>query len=166
MLNLKAQPNYGMETLSLHEAFPGHRFQITIAQAVTGLPQFRRYNGYSADSEGWAISSESIGKELGLFTDPLHWYGHFSDENQRAMRLVVDTGVHDQGLWRERTIAYMRKHSSMAESDVVAEVECYIVWPGQALGYKVANWRSRGCGARPKRRSARSSTSRLFTGSC
>jgi uncharacterized protein (DUF885 family) len=137
VFNLNAQPNYGMETLSLHEASPGHHFQITIAQAVTGLPQFHRSNGYSAYSEGWALYSESIGKELGLFTDPLQGYGRLCDENLRAIRLVVDTGLHYPGWSREKTIAYMREHSSMAESDAVAEVERYSVWPGQALGYKV-----------------------------
>ena len=135
--NLKAQPRYGIETLSLHEASPGHHFQVSIAQEVTGLPMFRRFNGYVAYQEGWALYAESIGKELGLFTDPLQWYGRLADEMLRAMRLVVDTGLHAKGWSREQAISYMRDNSSMAESDVVSEVERYIVWPGQALGYKV-----------------------------
>jgi len=135
--NLKAQPKYGMETLSLHEASPGHHFQATIAQEVESLPMFRRFNGYVAYDEGWALYAESIGKELGLFTDPYQWYGRLSDEQLRAMRLVVDTGLHSKGWTREQSIAYMLDNSSMAESDVVAEVERYIAVPGQALGYKI-----------------------------
>jgi uncharacterized protein (DUF885 family) len=135
--NLKAQPRFGVETLSLHEAAPGHHFQIAIQQELTGLPRFRRFNNYVSYAEGWALYAESIGKELGLFTDPYQWYGRLSDEMLRAMRLVVDTGLHSQGWTRERAIQYMLDNSSMAESDVTAEVERYIVWPGQALGYKL-----------------------------
>jgi uncharacterized protein (DUF885 family) len=135
--NLKAQPRFGMETLSLHEAAPGHHFQISIQQELTDLPRFRRFNGYVSYSEGWALYAESIGKELGVFTDPYQWYGRLSDEMLRAMRLVVDTGLHSKGWTREQAIKYMLDNSSMAESDVIAEVERYIVWPGQALGYKL-----------------------------
>jgi uncharacterized protein (DUF885 family) len=135
--NLKSQPKFGMETLSLHEAAPGHHFQISIQQELTDLPRYRRFNGYVAYSEGWALYAESIGKELGVFTDPYQWYGRLSDEMLRAMRLVVDTGLHSKGWTREQAIKYMLDNSSMAETDVVAEVERYIVWPGQALGYKL-----------------------------
>lgn len=136
--NLNAQPIYGMETLSLHEASPGHHFQISIAQEDTSLPKFRRFNtNYVAFVEGWALYAESLGKELGLFTDPYQWYGRLSDEQLRAMRLVVDTGLHAKGWSRQRAIDYMLANSSMAESDVVSEVERYIARPGQALGYKI-----------------------------
>jgi uncharacterized protein (DUF885 family) len=135
--DLKAQPTYGVETLSLHEASPGHHFQISLAQEITDLPRFRRFGGYNAYVEGWGLYAESIGKELGLFTDPYQWYGRLSDEMLRAMRLVVDTGLHSKGWTREQSIRYMLDNSSMAESDVVAEVERYIVIPGQALGYKI-----------------------------
>jgi uncharacterized protein (DUF885 family) len=139
--DLKAQPKYGMETLSLHEAAPGHHFQIAIQQELSDLPQFRRYAFNVAYVEGWALYAESIGKELGLFTDPYQWYGRLSDEMLRAMRLVVDTGLHTKGWSREQAIEYMLDNSSMAEFDVVSEVERYIVTPAQALGYKVGQLR-------------------------
>ena len=139
--NLKAQPKFGMETLSLHEASPGHHFQIAIQQELQGLPRLRRFEGNVAYVEGWALYAESLGRELGLFTDPYQWYGRLSDEMLRAMRLVVDTGLHAKGWSREQAIRYMLDNSSLAESDVVAEVERYVVWPGQALGYKLGQLR-------------------------
>ena len=135
--NLRAQPNFLVDTLSIHEASPGHHFQISIQQEIGELPAFRRFGGYTAFSEGWALYAESLGKELGVFTDPDQWYGRLSDEQLRAMRLVVDTGLHHFGWTRQQAIDYMLANSSMAESDVVAEVERYIVIPGQALAYKV-----------------------------
>jgi uncharacterized protein (DUF885 family) len=140
--NLKAQPKFGMETLSLHEASPGHHFQTTIQQELEELPRFRRFGGdYTAYTEGWALYSEYLGKELGMFTDPYQWFGRLNDEQLRAMRLVVDTGLHAKGWTREQAIQYMLDNSTMAESDVVSEVERYIAWPGQALGYKVGDIR-------------------------
>lgn len=139
--NLKAQPIYGMETLSLHEAAPGHHFQVSLQFELTDLPRFRRFEGNVAFDEGWALYAESLGRELGLFTDPMQWYGRLSDEMLRAMRLVVDTGLHAQGWSRDRAIAYMRDNSSLASSDIEAEVERYIVNPGQALGYKIGDLR-------------------------
>lgn len=135
--NLKAQPKYLMETLSIHEAAPGHHFQIAIQQEVESLPQFRKFGGYTVFAEGWALYAESLGKELGLFTDPYMWYGRLSDEQLRAMRLVVDTGLHAFGWTRQQAIDYMQVNSSLAPSDIEAEVERYIVMPGQALSYKV-----------------------------
>jgi len=139
--DLKAQPIFGMETLSLHEASPGHHFQVSIAQELTGLPRLRRFEGNVAYEEGWALYSESLGRELGLFTDPMQWYGRLSDEMLRAMRLVVDTGLHAKGWTREQAMAYMHENSSIAESEIEAEVDRYIVYPGQALGYKVGDLR-------------------------
>ncbi|MBP9590878.1 MAG: DUF885 domain-containing protein [Steroidobacteraceae bacterium] len=140
--NLKAQPKFGMETLSLHEASPGHHFQIAIQQELVGLPRFRRFGGdYTAFVEGWALYAEYLGRELGLFTDPYQWFGRLNDEQLRAMRLVVDTGLHAKGWSREQAIQYMLDNSTLAESDVVSEVERYIAWPGQALGYKVGDLR-------------------------
>jgi uncharacterized protein (DUF885 family) len=143
--NLKAQPKFGMETLSLHEAAPGHHFQVTIQQELAGVPRFRRFGGdYTAYVEGWALYAESLGKELGLFADPYQWFGRLNDEQLRAMRLVVDTGLHAKGWTREQAIEFMLENSTMAESDVVSEVERYIAWPGQALGYKVGDLRIQG----------------------
>jgi uncharacterized protein (DUF885 family) len=143
--NLKAQPKFGMETLSLHEASPGHHFQVSIQQELEGVPRFRRFGGdYTAYVEGWALYAESLGKELGLFTDPYQWYGRLNDEQLRAMRLVVDSGLHAKGWTREQAIKFMLDNSTMAESDVVSEVERYIAWPGQALGYKVGDLRIQG----------------------
>lgn len=142
--NLKAQPKFGMETLSLHEAAPGHHFQIAIQQELEDLPRFRRFGGdYVAYTEGWALYAESMGKELGMFTDPYQYYGKLSDEMLRAMRLVVDTGLHTKGWSRKQAIRYMIENSSMAPSDVTAEVERYIAIPGQALGYKIGQIRIR-----------------------
>ena len=140
--NLKAQPKFGMETLSLHEASPGHHFQVTIQQELEDLPRFRRFGGdYTAYVEGWALYAEYLGKELGLFTDPYQWFGRLNDEQLRAMRLVVDTGLHAKGWTREQAIRFMLDNSTLAESDVESEVERYIAWPGQALGDKVGDLR-------------------------
>ncbi|MFC0119632.1 DUF885 family protein [Pseudoalteromonas xiamenensis] len=141
--NLKAQPKFIVETLSIHEAAPGHHFQIALQQEIDNLPMFRKFSGYTAFAEGWALYAESLGKELGLFTDPYQWYGRLVDEQLRAMRLVVDTGLHAKGWTREQAIEFMLANSSMAETDVVAEVERYIAWPGQALSYKLGQFKIR-----------------------
>ncbi|NMH58600.1 DUF885 domain-containing protein [Alteromonas ponticola] len=135
--NLKAQPKFLLETLSIHEAAPGHHFQIAIQQEVEGLPQFRKFNNYTVFAEGWALYAESLGKEMGMFEDPYQWYGRLVDEQLRAMRLVVDTGLHAMGWSRQQAIVFMLNNSSMSETDVVAEVERYISIPGQALAYKI-----------------------------
>jgi uncharacterized protein (DUF885 family) len=138
--NLRSQPRYGTETLSLHEASPGHHFQVAIAMEQDQLPRIRRMASYVGFDEGWALYVESLGHELGLFADPFQYYGRLNDEQLRAMRLVVDTGLHAFGWSREQAIQYMLENSSLAESDVVAEVERYMVWPGQALGYKIGEF--------------------------
>ena len=135
--NLKAQPKYLMETLSIHEAAPGHHFQIAIQQEVESLPDFRKFGGYTVFAEGWALYAESLGKEMGLFTDPYMWYGRLSDEQLRAMRLVVDTGLHAFGWSRQKAIDFMTDNSSLALTDIEAEVERYIAIGGQAVSYKV-----------------------------
>ena len=135
--NLKAQPKYLMETLSVHEAAPGHHFQIAIQQEVESLPDFRKFGGYTVFAEGWALYAESLGKEMGLFTDPYMWYGRLSDEQLRAMRLVVDTGLHAFSWTRQQAIDFMTDNSSLALTDIEAEVERYIAIGGQAVSYKV-----------------------------
>ncbi|MBO1272816.1 DUF885 domain-containing protein [Shewanella sp. 4t3-1-2LB] len=135
--NLKAQPKWGMTTLSLHEASPGHHFQISIKQELTGVPEFQRFGSYTAFEEGWALYAEYLGIEMGMFNDPYQYFGKLSDEMLRAMRLVVDTGMHANGWTREQAIQYMKDNSPMAESDIIAEVERYMAIPGQALSYKV-----------------------------
>ncbi|MCP4447450.1 MAG: DUF885 domain-containing protein [Myxococcales bacterium] len=135
--NLKAQPKWGVETLSLHEAAPGHHFQISLQQEMASAPKFQRFSDSTAFAEGWALYAESIGKELGLFVDPYQYFGRLSDEMLRAMRLVVDTGLHAKGWTRQQAIDYMVANSALAKSDIEAEVERYMAIPGQALSYKI-----------------------------
>lgn len=139
--NLKSQPKFGMETLFIHEAIPGHHFQNALQIELGDLPRFRRFGGYTAFGEGWALYAESLGKELGFFQDPMQWYGRLSDEQLRAMRLVVDTGLHAKGWSREQAIKFMQENSSMADTDIVSEVERYIAIPGQALSYKIGQFK-------------------------
>ena len=125
------------ETLYLHEAIPGHHFQISLAQENTALPNFMRFGGNTAFEEGWALYAESLWPELGMETDPYQRFGGLNDEMLRAMRLVVDSGLHAKGWSRDQAIDYMLTHSGMGRTDVTAEVERYIAIPGQALAYKI-----------------------------
>jgi len=135
--DLTAQPTWGVTTLSLHEAAPGHHFQLSLQQELTDLPKFQRFGGQTAFIEGWALYAEELGIEMGLFEDPYQYFGKLGDEMLRAMRLVVDTGLHAKGWSREQAIEYMLTNSSMAKSAVEAEVERYMALPGQALSYKI-----------------------------
>lgn len=127
----------GITTLYLHEGAPGHHFQISLAQENTSLPDFQRFGGNNAYVEGWALYAETLGYEMGFYKDPMQHWGTLDDEMLRAMRLVVDTGIHYKGWSREQAIDYMLANSGMGRSDATAEVERYIAWPGQALGYKI-----------------------------
>ncbi len=135
--DLPSRSTWGMETLYLHEAVPGHHFQGMIAIENEALPKLLRFDGNTAYWEGWALYAESLGPELGLFEDPYQMFGHLNDEMLRAMRLVVDTGLHAFSWTREQAIDYMLAHSAMSRTDATVEVERYIVDPGQALAYKV-----------------------------
>ena len=127
----------GMTTLYLHEGIPGHHFQISLAQEDTTLPDFQRFGGNTAFVEGWALYAETLGYSMGFYKDPMQHWGTLDDEMLRAMRLVVDTGIHTKGWSREQAIDYMLANSGMGRTDATAEVERYIAWPGQALAYKV-----------------------------
>ncbi|OSZ72141.1 DUF885 domain-containing protein [Sphingomonas sp. IBVSS1] len=135
--DLPSRSNYGVETLYLHEAVPGHHFQISLAQENDKLPAFQRFGGNTAFAEGWGLYAESLGPELGMFKDPYQLQGRYEDEMLRAMRLVVDTGIHAKGWGRDQAIDYMLANSSMSRTDAVAEVERYIAIPSQALAYKI-----------------------------
>ncbi len=126
-----------VETTAFHEGVPGHHLQITIAQELPDLPSFRQHGSYVAYDEGWALYAERLGEEVGLFTDPYSYYGHLEDEMLRAIRLVVDTGLHSKKWSRQQVVDFFHAHSGIDEVDLQSETDRYIVWPGQALGYKV-----------------------------
>jgi uncharacterized protein (DUF885 family) len=135
--DLPSRRVWGAETLFLHEGVPGHHFQISLAQENATLPAFMRFGGNTAYAEGWGLYAETLWKELGMETDPYQRFGGLNDEMLRAMRLVVDTGIHAKGWSREQGIDYMLANSGMSRTEVVAEVERYIAIPSQALAYKV-----------------------------
>jgi uncharacterized protein (DUF885 family) len=141
--DLKSRPKWEMEALSLHEAVPGHHLQISLAQEMEGLPKFRQHDGYTVFVEGWALYAESLGPELGMYQDPYSKFGQLTYEIWRAIRLVLDTGIHSMGWTRDQAIAYFRENSAKTEHDIAQEVDRYIVWPGQALAYKLGELKIR-----------------------
>jgi uncharacterized protein (DUF885 family) len=126
-----------VEAIAYHEGIPGHHLQISIAQELTGLPDFRKHEHYTAFVEGWALYSERLGKEVGFYQDPYSDYGRLEADNWRAIRLVIDTGVHSQHWTRQQMVDFFHDHSGMDETTIQTEVDRYIAWPGQALAYKI-----------------------------
>ena len=135
--DLPSRKTWDAESLFLHEAIPGHHFQIALQQELGELPKFRRFGGETAFAEGWGLYAESLGKELGVYTDPHQYFGRLQAELWRAIRLVVDTGLHSKNWTREQVIAYMLENSATSETEAVSETERYIAIPGQALAYKI-----------------------------
>jgi len=128
---------YAVEAIAYHEGIPGHHLQISIAQELPNLPTFRKYEGYTAFVEGWALYAERLGKEVGFYQDPMSDYGRLQADMWRAIRLVVDTGVHNQHWTRDQVVQYFHDHSNIDETTIQSETDRYIAWPGQALAYKI-----------------------------
>jgi len=126
-----------IETTAYHEGVPGHHLQIAIAQELPQLPAFRQNEYYTAYTEGWALYSERLGKEVGFFRDPYSYYGHLQDDMLRAIRLVVDTGFHSKKWTRQQVVDFFHEHSTIDEPLVQSETDRYMAWPAQALGYKI-----------------------------
>lgn len=141
--DLSARYRWEMEGLSLHEAVPGHHLQISLGQEVEGLPDFRRFAGYGAFVEGWGLYAESLGEELGLYEDPYSKFGQLTYDMWRSIRLVVDTGMHALGWSRDRAIRFFRDNTGKSDLDITVEVDRYLVWPAQALGYKIGQLKFR-----------------------
>jgi uncharacterized protein (DUF885 family) len=125
------------ESTAYHEGAPGHHMQLSIQQELPELPPFRQQGGYTAFIEGWALYSERLGKEVGYYQDPYNDYGRLNDEMLRAIRLVVDTGLHHKKWTRDQVVQFFRDHSAIDEVEIQSETDRYIVWPGQALAYKL-----------------------------
>jgi uncharacterized protein (DUF885 family) len=135
--DMNAMPTYQLENIAYHEGLPGHHMQLSIQQELTGLPRFRTQYGYTAYSEGWGLYSEALAKEMGFDTDPYNDFGRLAGEMWRAIRLVVDTGIHAKGWTEEQAVQYFTENSPQPETAIRSEVRRYIVTPGQATCYKI-----------------------------
>jgi uncharacterized protein (DUF885 family) len=131
------------EAIAYHEGVPGHHMQRSVAQSLPDLPKFRRYGGNAGYSEGWALYAEELGKEVGLYQDPVSDYGRLASELFRAVRLVVDTGIHSKGWSRDQVVAFFRQHDAVDEPTIQSETDRYISWPAQALAYKLGQLKFR-----------------------
>src|SRR5262249_16231453 len=134
---LDSRPKWEMEALAMHEAVPGHHLQISLAQELPDLPEFRKNTSYTAYVEGWGLYAESLGEEMGFYQDPCSKFGQLTYEMWRALRLVVDTGLHSMGWTRQQAIDFFAANTPKTTQDITVEIDRYIVWPGQALGYKM-----------------------------
>jgi prolyl oligopeptidase len=133
----EVRPKYEMEVLSIHEAVPGHHLQIALQMELEEMPNFRKYSGFTAFTEGWGLYSESLGYEMGFYEDPYSRFGALTYDMWRAVRLVVDTGMHYKGWTREQAIDFFKDNAAKTETDIINEIDRYISWPGQALAYKI-----------------------------
>ena len=133
----EVRPKYEMEVLSIHEAVPGHHLQISLQMELEEMPNFRKYSGFTAFTEGWGLYSESLGYEMGFYKDPYSKFGALTYDMWRAVRLVVDTGMHFKGWTRQQAIDFFKDNAAKTEADIINEIDRYISWPGQALAYKI-----------------------------